>query len=411
VRSLASTLRDDSEWLGTLLLDKFGLKPDTSRPMLLVVFANSQLVGLFACAGLVLYLAARAAVDALTSPADPLPGRMAAAHWMPIAWAAVLATLAGHSDVGIAILLASSVAAMALVLGVLLCVSNEGDTGELPRAATWPFVVPAALLVLLAGFSGSLSWWHGLMLLALGACIAAVWTRKRGPNDPLPFAWIPGGSRALSSGPGFEVSSVSAPDTAQNVSTQSNPSHLELESPQEKPNRHWATQLMLAIALGGVGAWMGYRGIMLADDRTRMASSGLVSLAVLSPLLVLSLLGTGAIAAHNRRMGAVQATIVGVVLLNLCLLLPLVILCHYIRQLILAWLGGAHTLDALGAGLSAAPFPIGAWRIDTMLLIVLGLMLVPVSLGRWKLGKLEGLGLVFIYAAYLIASTAIAIRA
>jgi hypothetical protein len=168
---------------------------------------------------------------------------------------------------------------------------------------------------------------------------------------------------------------------------------------------------MLAIALGGVGAWMGYRGIMLADDRTRMASSGLVSLAVLSPLLVLSLLGTGAIAAHNRRMGAVQATIVGVVLLNLCLLLPLVILCHYIRQLILAWLGGAHTLDALGAGLSAAPFPIGAWRIDTMLLIVLGLMLVPVSLGRWKLGKLEGLGLVFIYAAYLIASTAIAIRA
>ena len=56
------------------------------------------------------------------------------------------------------------------------------------------------------------------------------------------------------------------------------------------------------------------------------------------------------------------------------------------------------------------PFPLAVWRVDTVLLIVLGLMLVPVSLGRWTLRKVEGLVLTCLYAAYLIMSTAIAIK-
>jgi Ca2+/Na+ antiporter len=56
------------------------------------------------------------------------------------------------------------------------------------------------------------------------------------------------------------------------------------------------------------------------------------------------------------------------------------------------------------------PFPLAAWRVDTVLLIVLGLLLIPVSLGRLTLRKPEGVALAVLYAAYLLVSTALAIR-
>ena len=83
-----------------------------------VALATSDIVAVFACAGLVLYISARAAVDAVTSAAEPAPGKTALAHWMPIASAALLATLAGHAEVGITLAFSTSVAAVALVLGV-----------------------------------------------------------------------------------------------------------------------------------------------------------------------------------------------------------------------------------------------------------------------------------------------------
>jgi Ca2+/Na+ antiporter len=378
--------------------------------MLAVAIATSDIVALFACAGIVLYIAARAAVDAVTSPADPAPGKMALAHWMPIAWAAVLATLAGHSEVGIGLALATSVAAVALVLGVLLCIRPDEPPAGLTRAGAWPFVLPAAVLILLAGFTGSLNWFHALMLLALGACVTMVW-RSREADDQPPFAAQPRGPRALPPDGGFTLSGLPPAGAAPNPSATSVPSD-QPSTRRADDHRYWRAQLALAIALGAVGGWLGYKGITVADDRTRVATSGLISLAVLGPLLVLSLLGTGAVAVHHGRFGSVMGTVVGLVLLNLCLLLPLVILAHYARELFLTWHAAAAplTLDTLADKIRPAPFPIGVWRIDTVLLIVLGLMLIPVSLGRWKLGKLEGLGLAFVYAAYLITSTALAIR-
>jgi Ca2+/Na+ antiporter len=51
------------------------------------------------------------------------------------------------------------------------------------------------------------------------------------------------------------------------------------------------------------------------------------------------------------------------------------------------------------------PFPIAVWRIDVVLLILLGLFLLPVSFGLWEIRKSEGLFLIFIYAAYLVGTT------
>ena len=53
---------------------------------------------------------------------------------------------------------------------------------------------------------------------------------------------------------------------------------------------------------------------------------------------------------------------------------------------------------------------LAVWRVDTALLIVFGLLLIPVSLGRLTLRKAEGLALAILYAVYLVISTAMVIR-
>jgi cation:H+ antiporter len=327
-----------------------------------------DIVFLFAGAGLVLYIASRAAADAVTSIKDPSPGRMALAQWMPIAWTAILATAVGRSDIGLGVTFATSVAAVGLTLGTLLLLATHSDA-SVPNASAWPFVIPAAMLALMAGFSGQLTWWHALMMLAAGAAVWAVW---RGA------AAAPEKERALE------------------------------QRPDSKRLRTW--QLIISIALGAVGAWLAYQAARVADERTRVATGGLIATAVLGPLLVLPLLGTGAFAAQNGRLGAAMGTIVGVVLLNLCLLLPMVVLIAYARQFVGAWIDGERDFAAMREQIKPVFFPIAPWRLDTVLIIVAGLMLVPVSLGRWTLHRAEGVAMTVFYVAYIVASTYVAIR-
>jgi hypothetical protein len=329
-------------------------------------FAPSNIVMLFAGAGLVLYIASRAAVDAVTSPANPSPGRMALAQWMPIAWCAVLAALTGHSSIAIGIVFASAIAGLALVLGVLVCIAPTTQIADV-RTAAWAFIVPGGVLAFMAGFRGSVGPWHALMLLAAGVFVWRVWSGPREMNESSPPA-VPIGGRAI-------------------------------------------VQLMLAILIGGLGAWLALKATLIADDRTRIATGGLLALAVLSPLLMLPVLGVGSGTVQNGHTGAAIGTLVGITLLNLFLLLPLITLSHYIHQIALAAMDGARTLTQIREmDLTPLPFPIAVWRVDTILLIVLGLVIAPVGLGRWTLHKIEGLALALIYAAYLIASTALVIR-
>src|SRR4051812_3020781 len=122
-------------------------------PAMLLAASSPDIALPFACAGLVLYIASRAAVDAVTVASDPSPGRMALAQWMPIAWTGILAALAGRPELGIRVAFASSVVVVSLNLGLLILLSppQQGNPGA---TRAWPFILPAALLALLAGFSG-----------------------------------------------------------------------------------------------------------------------------------------------------------------------------------------------------------------------------------------------------------------
>jgi hypothetical protein len=56
------------------------------------------------------------------------------------------------------------------------------------------------------------------------------------------------------------------------------------------------------------------------------------------------------------------------------------------------------------------PFPLGVWRVDSVLLIVLSFPLLAASAGRWVLGRVEGSVLIVAFALYLLLVTIGAFR-
>ncbi|HLL88272.1 MAG TPA: hypothetical protein VK324_03120, partial [Tepidisphaeraceae bacterium] len=80
--------------------------------------------------------------------------------------------------------------------------------------------------------------------------------------------------------------------------------------------------------------------------------------------------------------------------INLCVALPMAVGVWYAAR--------AGWLPDLPA---AIPFPLGVWRVDTVLLIVLSLPLVPTAMNRWTLGRAEGVGLILMYGVYLVLVT------
>jgi uncharacterized membrane protein len=119
-----------------------------------------------------LYAAARVATVALARADGSDPGRRAIAQWIPIAGATLAAICMGHADIALSLILGTSVGLVLLVLGMATWLAPMHALP--PTGVVWQFLFPAALLVLLAGLSGHLAWWHALMMVALGGAILAV---------------------------------------------------------------------------------------------------------------------------------------------------------------------------------------------------------------------------------------------
>ena len=251
----------------------------------------------------------------------------------------------------------------------------------------WPFVMPAALLALVAGFRGSLTWTHAGVLALLGLVVANLW---QGADAVTAGAAEPGTRAVLPAGP-------AEPDDA----------------PDGRAYR-WV-YFALAVALSAVGAWAMARGAARLELTSRTFTGPLVAAAVLSPLLTLPVLGTTTRLAERGEAGSAVATLVAIALVNLCLILPLVIVTHYVVsgtfQSVPTTATAATTAPSAGAftyapGISitsgqATPYPLMSWRIDTVLLVVLGFGLIPWSLGRWAVSRMESAALIFGYALYL----------
>jgi Ca2+/Na+ antiporter len=283
------------------------------------------------------------------------PGRRALGNWFPIAAAVLVAVAMRRGDWALSIIFATSVGCLSLLLGSI-CIMNPGSAAMAHSRRFWPFALPAALMALLAGFAGNLSWRSALALLIEGGALLLAW-------------------REISAG----------------------------ESTVREPRNDEAgifrtINLALCILMAVVGAIAGDFGIgRISRDFSGVADTTTL-VAVLSPILILPMLsGAAALARKNRASEAVTSAI-AVVLLNICLLLPVAAFLWY----------AAH---AVGGNLSG-PLPFGwvTWRVDSVLLVVLSFARLPAALGRWTLGRAEGLALIAVYGVYVLMEAAGSLR-
>jgi hypothetical protein len=146
--------------------------------------------------------------------------------------------------------------------------------------------------------------------------------------------------------------------------------------------------------IAGVGAWLALHGIDRVAATSEFASKGLLTATLLSPLLVLPVIGTGTDLAHRNQSAVAIGSQIGIALLNLTALLPIVVIASLIQQRV-------ASRSSPGFSFIPVPFSHSVWRVDMMALVILSLFLLPVGLGRWSISRSHGLGLMCAYLLYL----------
>lgn len=324
--------------------------------------------GLLIAGVVVQYVGTRITLAAVTRDDVSAPDRRAIAQWLPIAVTALAAVALGHTSVAVALVFGSSVAALSLVLGMT---AYAAPPQQLPAARRlWLLVLPAAMLVLLAGFRGSLTWYHALMLLTMGAAFLPLWLERTSPDGQ------------------------AAP--------------LAVANPSSDRTVRWKSAAAGLLPLG-VGAYLAAVGAIRTGEQSRLLTPELLAATVLSPLLLLPALGSATVLAQHGQTGQVITSLCGSALLNLCLLLPIVILINYLIGG-LTNLSGHSFIGAFRESARAAPYPLVTWRVDAVVLVLISFALIPPAVGRWLPERLEAMLLVLLYAIYLIAETAVSAR-
>jgi Ca2+/Na+ antiporter len=328
------------------------------------------------------YAASRAASESLGAGKNA-PGRRAFAFWLPVALTSLAAVIIGRAEIAIGVIFSTSVAAMTLVLGIVT-ISARHTLATMPRRA-WSFVLPAALLTLLIGLSGGIRWIHIAILVLEGLALYSLW------NDT----------------PMAQVASVDPTHP---------PSHAAF-APTHRSSKSWQIALLIfAIVAAGVSAWAGVTAAVDLSNNMNLPSAGLVAALFLGPGLVLAMIGSGSAAAHEGHFDQAVASQVGFVLLNLCALLPLTAALWLTRP---TWYPPREAIAAAATtppssqavdpttnasspdAPDAMPYPMAVWRVDTVLLVAAGMLLLPVALGRWSLGNLEGFAMLVGYLIYM----------
>ena len=332
--------------------------------------ASERAAVLLLCgAALCWYIASRTASECLARSA-PSPGRRAVGHWIPVLATCAVALCLGRAEIAVTLIFATSVACLTLGLGsVMIAAETPLMAGDAHRL--WGFVLPVALIAWMIGFSGRVATGTAMALLIEGIVLLLIRDRYAVPAEA---------------------------------------------EPSDAGSSRWRIVLLvLAVLLAITGGVAGTRAAIDLGSRLRIPATGLVTALMLSPAMVLPIMGAGSRLAQQHRLREAVTTQVTFVLLNLCLALPLVAIAWQARPLLGGTAQAAHvsapttapTTQAATQPLAEAvlPYPLVAWRVDTVLLIALGLFLLPLSAGRWSIGRVEGVILIASYAAYMTLTT------
>ncbi len=296
-----------------------------------------------ALAAIAIYVASRALADALGTGSTHATLWRSFGHALPIGAIAIAAVVAKLDPLAVGVLTASSVMCLTLVAGVAAL--STPQVGLLDGASAWPMLSSAALLVLIGALMGGISQALAAGLLLIGGLM--LWTHK-------------GQSTTESAG---------------------RPTHHPSRS-----LRSWITILLSAalIVVTALLAIAAVRGIS-TTGRSRTLTAGMLAATTIAPLLVLPIVGsTSNLAAASGSSSASLSIAVGVAGWNLCLWLPLAGLIKHHRD---------------GSPLA---LPVGVWRVDAVLLLMLSLWYWPIALGRWKTNRPLGLALVGTYVLFLV---------
>jgi hypothetical protein len=406
---------------------------------------NHRPLGLLLMVGaaVLTYTAARTAVTCLTrDSAWDAPSRRMFAHWFPIALTAILAVFLRQGTLAVCVIFSTTVVCLSLMLGILGYLSGSIVLPPPWRRASL-LLLPTTILLLVIGFSGQFTVQHALCLILQGLLVLFACAERLPEASEVPLA---------SSAPSHPMSGSAATLT-------SSPAKTRRSVPLA------TAELLLALLLAGLGAFAALLATRhLAQGSNGMTARGFMTILV-SPILVLPMVGTGGSLAQRGQAWVASATAIGVALLNLCLLLPLVILVWHFAPILSIpdidvgfnesatanqGFSAADSFDAasattLPAGTAGSPttvptsapapatvpaseedtnalesqepasadverpplvYPLATWRIDAVLLIALALALMPVALNRWSLGSWGSILLVMVCVLYLTVSMA-----
>lgn len=393
------------------MLDKC---PAVNKHDYMVITGNWRVdptVGLLLASIALMYVAARALVDAAVAGNAGRPLARAVGYWVPIAMLAVATFIFGQPSAAVQLIFTTSVASLTLVLGTSL-LANDGPVASDQHRKIWVFILPVAILLLLAGFQSRLTWLTGIVLLVQGLTLWFIW---------------PGAFNT-------RLGHASETDTAANKNSEKNGKSLRSLK---------MLQTAFALGLVAVACWMAVKGVMTPGLAPRVSPAMRMAI-IIGPGLCIVMTGAGAQFAQQKLIGTVISTQVYIVLLNICFLLPLLVFGSYIKPLVMDQAGvmtgytpghlsvvddvpveaGAdltadaknekdtedveNVVSALTTGqiapASGLPFPILAWRIDTVVLVLMGLFLLPVSMGMYAPGRLEGLLALGLFVVYLMTT-------
>lgn len=256
---------------------------------------------------------------------------------MPVGLLAMWFGTRGAGDVGIAICVAASVLMLTLVLGA--CAMSDPHDGT-TSGPSFGLLAPLCAATLFIGYAGELNLTHAIALLVLGIVLA--WA------SPTPV--------------------------------------LTGELPVLKPRLLVGGVLLMV--LGAAGMAMVGHGLMQLSMAT-MAGP------IILPLLLLASIGLLVGDVHHAQGPTAAQTIGGFVITLLGFAVPGVIMIARARAVAIVQASTQPT------ELTPLVVPWASWRIDSLVLVIVSVLLLPVAAGRVKLARLEGLLLVLACVVYM----------
>jgi Ca2+/Na+ antiporter len=348
-------------------------------------------VGLLACSLVLSYVLPRLAGPPADDEHEPA-GLRALGYFLPIAAASLVSIFLGATDVAVGIVFGTSVGAMTMVIGFTALAAPIG-TGPRRWTRLWPFALAASLIVFIAGFRGTFLWMDAVALLTEGCVIFGLWFDPQRKASPAPTGMsYEAFNDVLSQSSTLSYAPVPVP-------------------PNGRREIDWervaltACQLVVVVALLGLAAVAATRGAVRTGALLRGLSPSSLAGSVVSLSLVLPMTWGAWRRAEGGRSWSPVTTQITVLLFNLCLLLPLLILIPYAAAHIPQLNPFAGDALAYHQGLPRMLiYPAAMWRIDNVVLLIAAALLFPVSLGRWNLGREEGMVLIAGYFFYLTAT-------